>query len=228
VKSGITPQTLFCDSADDDVAGPWFRTSGITLDELKLSGSDGALIFDVEAKALFHDSVAADPVLTPSLPALTIYPWSYGECQLTWGLSGSATTEDFELLLKQPFEQKQGFSVSSKYPSLTRLEGRRAVTGTIKKSDMDLDDFNGFIDATTFAVTAKYQTAMVIGATTYKYTMWVDLPRCQYTGMKAGALEGGQARRDMEFDFGAFYSTTDLFAAKVTLVNGTAGYNTGL
>lgn len=229
-KTGITPQTLFCDSADDDAAGPWWRTAGITIEEIKLSGDKGALICDVSAKALYHDGVASDPGLTPSLPALTILPWSSTECQLTWGLSGSATTESFDLTFKQPFEQKAAYGNASKYPSLTRLEGRREVTGTIKKSDIDLDDWDALMDAETFAVVAKYETAMVIGATTYKYTMWVDLPKCQYTGMKMGALEGGKARRDMDLDFGAFYDTTALYdsGVKVTIVNGTAAYNTGL
>lgn len=231
-KPGIIPQTLICDSADDDAAGPWWLTSGITIEEIKISGDeDAALIAEISAGALFHKNVVSDPALTPSMPSLSLLPWSTCECLMTWGLSGSAQAEEFDISLKQPYEMKPGFKVSgSKYKTVTRLTGRRNITGTIKKSDIDVDDWNALMAGTQFAVTLKFQTEMDIGATSYPYTMWIDLPACQYTGMKPGALSGGEARRETELDFGAFYDPTSLYDSgiKITLVNGTTGYNTGI
>lgn len=226
-KAGITPQTLICDWADDDGSGPWWLTTGLAVEEIKLGGDAGALTCDVSGKALYHKRQTADPTLTPAYAAATVLPWNAGEITLTW-LGGTGTIEDFSLTLSQPLEIKVPpvGSNPSYWPSLVRLTDRRTITGTIKFSDIDTTDYDAFVNSTSFAAVAKYTTASYITGTT-PYQMWIDMPECVLTGMKPGALEN-TVSREMEFDFQAFYDTTDTFDAKITLVNGQTAYNTGI
>lgn len=124
----------------------------------------------------------ADPNLTPVLDAATILPLRRGDLSFTW-LASSGTTDDFSLALTNPLIARRTFAVASFFPdSMEHGDEKVRLGGTIPKSELKTADYDALVAGTTFAATAKWKTTKVIGATTYTYSMWVEMPQCQYVG----------------------------------------------
>ncbi|MFA5801529.1 MAG: hypothetical protein WC911_03540 [Thermoleophilia bacterium] len=228
----LVPQSIsawFADQSHDDPtsANRFFgRMAGVALESLKLSGNKGALSMDAKGKALYQKRIG-DPGLTPVLPVTSLLPWSYGQMVLTW-LTGGATREDFDL----NFEQKLWFgsdnSRSSLFPTAVEQDKEyRQISGSVSMRSLDPTDWDAVQNATTFAALAKYASLQNIGATSYPYRMWVDMPRVSLTKGDDGTIENNP-RRPYKMDFLACYDDTAAYAWKITLVNGVAGYRTGL
>jgi hypothetical protein len=104
-------------------------------------------------------------------------------------------------------------------------DGRRArviCTGSIPKRVIDADDYDALLAGTGFAVKVKWTSTVNIGATSYKYTFWLECLNAQY-------LDGGpEALANKRRHGGSFnWKSTNTGTAgstKLTLVNATASY----
>lgn len=229
-KSGDIPRTCALDAADDADSGPWWKQTGAAIETLKISGNKGFLGMEAKGKSLFHKRVTANPLLTPAEPSISIRPWASRQIQIASWLTGTATTEDFDLEFKQEIEVGSDFSgpAGSMFPNSVELKTAqpRTLTGNMTKRRLDPDDWDAVFGAGTFAAMAKYTSNQMITGT-YPYKMFVDMPKCQYVGGKPDDIEN-KARRGMKIEFAAKHDDTTGKAFLITLINGTSGYKTGL
>ncbi len=223
-KTGIDARTLAYQGADQH--GNFWHATGMGIKEIKLAGNKGALDADVKGSALFVESFG-DPGAA-AFPADTLAPWSFGELALTW-LGSSEIVEQFDLTFAQDAKTIHAPTQATKFPTYYELDKSvgRKLTGNCNKRDFSLTDWNALTAGTYFQATAKYKTAQVIGATTYPYSMWVDMPSCQYQKGTADDIQKSP-RRAYKLTWKAAYNVSSGYAYKVTLVNGASGYMTGI
>jgi hypothetical protein len=101
-------------------------------------------------------------------------------------------------------------------------DGPIVVTGSIPKRVIDPDDWDALVAGTGFAVKARWQSTVVIGATSYKYTLWLECLNAQYVDGGPEAL-ANKRRLGGSFNWKSTYNGT-AGSTKLTLVNATASY----
>lgn len=159
-----------------------------------------------------------DPNLTPAYDTQAIPHFRRGDLTLTW-LASSGTTDDFTISVANALTANRPLGQASYFPSeLNPGDARLRVTGTIPKWRTAIADLDALLAGTTFAAKAKWVSPKVIGATTYKYSMWLEMPACQYTGGAPAAL-GNNRRVGASFDWTAAYDETAGYASRITIVN---------
>jgi hypothetical protein len=79
------------------------------------------------------------------------------------------------------------------------------VTGSIPKRVIDADDYDALLAATGFAVKIRWQSTVNIGATAYKYTLWLELLNAQYMDGGPEAL-ANKRRHGGSFNWKATYA----------------------
>jgi hypothetical protein len=73
----------------------------------------------------------------------------------------------------------------SNFPDLMEYgDDQVKVTGSIPKRVLAAADIDALLAASTFAAKARWKTPKVIGATTYPYSMWIEMPACQLVGRR--------------------------------------------
>jgi hypothetical protein len=213
-RAGITAKTLQVILAYVDegvfLRGNGFGVSGFTLN------AAGEVTADLMGLVV---SNVADPNLTPALPAGAIYPLRRGDMSLTW-LANTGTTDDFTMSIANPLNRRSslGLSPPSFFPDkMEHGDERVYLTGSIPKSALADADVDNLISAGTFASTAKWKTVVNIGATSYKYGLWIQMPACQYVGGQADELAN---RRHLggSFDWFAAWDETLGYDFKITAV----------
>jgi hypothetical protein len=115
-----------------------------------------------------------------------------------------------------------GISPASYFPDkMENGDDKVALTGSIPKTVLADADVDALLAASTFAAVAKWITPRNIGATSKKYSMWCEMPRCQYIG---GTLDDLANRRRFggSFDWRASWDETAGYDFKITLVNAVA------
>jgi hypothetical protein len=215
-RGGITAKTLqaLISYVDEGVflRGQGFGISGWTLN------ADGA--FTADLMGLVFGRIA-DPNVSPTYDVQTIPHFRRGDLNLTW-LTGSGVTEDFTIAETDPLVRRRtlGLATPSYFPDkLEHGDDRVGITGTIPKTIFDPDDLDALMTAATFAAKARWKSPTNIGATSYKYSMWLEMPACQYIGGTMDEL-ANRRRFGASFDWAARWDDTAGYDAKITIVNG--------
>jgi hypothetical protein len=162
----------------------------------------------------------ADPALTPVLDAPTILPMRRADLQICW-LAGSAETDDFTVAIANPLERRKTFGLSTRsYFADKMFHGneRVRVTGSIPKFAMANADLDALIAASTFAALARWRSDVNIGATSYPYSMNLDMPSCQLSGGQDDELSNNR-RFGSSYDWVAKWDMTAGYDAKISIVN---------
>jgi len=206
--------------ATADVAR-FFRVKGLTLESLTLPADFTANEFQFAGRGLYVARIA-DPSLTPTYDAPSIIPfYEYDFTPVTWlGSTGIPTGMNFTIEnAALEFDAYDG----SKSPAGWDRDGLGPVCkGTFSTRYLDQDDFDAFIGGTQFTVKNRWKSALNIGATSYKYSMWLE-GNAQYESFKAEALKH-QIKHGAEASV-VFGRTASASAFKITIVNGTSSYS---
>lgn len=170
---------------------------------------------------------AADTTTVPAVESQAIQPFRRGHLSLTW-LSGGASINDFTFNIANPLDRVEnpGVGNASFFPHTLEAGTEKVyVTGSIPKHALNATDYDALLNATTFAAKAKFLSTQVIGATTYHYTLWVEMPACQYVGGDADEISNAR-RRGATYDWFAAYDETAGYDCRVTLVNAVSSIST--
>jgi hypothetical protein len=215
-RGGITAKTLqvILSYVDEGVhlRGNGFGVSGLTLN------AAGEVTADLMGLVVAN---VADPNLTPVLPAGSIYPLRRGDMSLTW-LSNSGTTDDFTMSLANPLNRRSslGLTPPSFFPDkMEHGDERVYLTGSIPKSALADADVDNLISAGTFSATAKWKTPVAVAPSTYKYSMWIQMPACQYVGGQPDEL-ANKRHLGGSFDWFAAWDEVTGYDFKITIVCG--------
>ncbi len=199
----------------------FLKANGFAVTQMQL-GVDGTLQADLLGLVVKRQ---ADPNLTPSFDSPSIYHVRRGDFTLSW-LASSGAIDDFTLTITNPQRALRLPSVASFYPNqLLNDDERVSVRGSIPLSQFQPADFDELLTGNTFAAVAKWKTQVNIGDTTYKYSMWVEMPSCQYIGGSIDELMN-KRRYGGSFDFFAAWDFTAGYDAKITVVNAVSATET--
>jgi hypothetical protein len=145
----------------------------------------------------------ADPGLTPDHDAPSVLPLRRGDLTINW-LTGGARIQDFSLSLANSIERGEDLSIGGYFPKHLEFTGEpQRLTGSITKGQIDADDYDALLAATTFSATASWQSPATVGASGKSYGVWVEMPACVHTGGDPDALANAR-RFGATFDFGAY------------------------
>lgn len=171
--------------------------------------------------------LAVDSSTVPSYATQTIPPFRRGELSLAW-LTGGGRPSDFSFAIANSLERVYDLSLTppTAFPNALEYgDGQVQVTGSIPKRSLDADDYDALLAATTFAATARWKSATNIGATSYPYQLWLEMPSCQYLSGDSEDM-GNKRRVGASYDFFAAYDETLGYDAKITIVNATTSIAT--
>jgi hypothetical protein len=203
--------------------GVFLRGQGIGVSGWTLN-ADGAYTADL--MGLVEGNIA-DPNLTPSLDAMSIVPIRRGDLFLTW-LASSGTTDDFTISATNPLMRRRTLSLAtpSNFPDkMEHGDEKVRVGGSIPKSALADADVDALLAASTFAAKARWKTPVNIGATGYKYSIWVDMPKCQIIGGTVDEI-ANRRRFGGSYDWQAAWDDVAGYDVKITLVNGVPAIET--
>jgi hypothetical protein len=212
-RAGIQPQTAQIRAcyADELV---FLRGQGFGISQLSMNAG-GDLSADWVGLVLAN--LATDPNLAPTIASDDIPFLRRGDCKLTW-LSGSGTTDDFSYQVSNGLNRVREFGRASYFPNvLEHADERVRVSGSIPKRSLVDADMDAVLAGTTFAAKARWKSPKVIGATTYKYSKWLDMPKCQIIGGAPDPLSNNR-RFGGSFDWFAAWDEAAGYDARITLV----------
>lgn len=216
---GINPQTFQAQAAYKDQS-VFFKAKGCATEELGIASPEkGGSRVTRSGKAAFLQRIT-DPAITPTYESLAVRPFTRGGLTLTW-LTGSGTTEDFDVSFAQTVAMVRSLGIASFFPDVVeRDDAPLKVSGSIPKRQLDLDDYDALKGATGFSAKAKWESLSII-ASSYPYRLWVEMSNCQYVGGEVDALMN-KRRHGARFNFAATRNASASWT--VTLVNATASY----
>jgi hypothetical protein len=191
--------------------------NGYAISKLDLNAA-GALT--AALMGLYVSRAAADAATVPAYESVYIPPLRKGELYLNW-LAGGGMPSDFSLAIDNPLEGVNDLSqaTTSFFPDVMEFgDNQAAVTGSIPKRVLAAADFDALLGLTTFSAVARWKSNKVIGATAYKYGLWVQMPACQYVSGDADPLANSR-RVGASFNFFAGWDDVAGYDAKITLVN---------
>lgn len=221
-RGGITAQTLQLILSYFD-EGVFLKGQGFGVSNLALNAA-GEMTADLMGLVVAN---VADPSLTASYDAGTIVPLRRGDLTLTW-LGSTGVTDDFSLAITNPLVARRtlGLTTPSYFPDVMEHGDERVyLRGTMPKATLADADVNALLAGTTFSATAKWKSPKVIAATVYVYSMWIQMPSCQYVG---GSFDEIANRRRFggSFDFFAAYDEGQAYDFKITICNAVAAVGT--
>lgn len=217
-KTGITAQTaqIILNYANEAVR---FQGNGYGVTKLSLNAA-GELT--AELLGCYLQRLAVDTTTVPSIVSSAIPPLRRGDLTLTW-LTGGGTPADFSFAIDNPLEGAPGWLLNpaSSFPSSMEFAGDQQVrvTGSIPKRVLDADDIDALLNAATFSAKARWKSQKSIAATGYKYSLWVEMPACQYVGGDEAEDLTNRRRRGSSFDWFASWDEAAGYEVKFTLVN---------
>jgi hypothetical protein len=214
-RGGITAKTAQFEACYVD-EGVFIKGQGCGISNWTLNAS-GDFTADLLGLVFANQ---ADPNYTPSYDAASIPHVRRGDLSLTW-LAGSGTTDDFSVAVTNPLTRRRtmGITPASYYPDKHEHGDEKVrLTGTVPKSTLADADVDALLAGTTFAGKARWITPKVIGATSYKYSMWIEMPACQLVGGTLDEL-ANRRRFGASYDFWAAWDSIAGYDVKITLVN---------
>lgn len=171
------------------------KAQGVGVSQLSMNAAgqvNGTLAALVYARV-------ADPNLTPVLDSIGIPPLRSGNITVSPWLAGAGETDDFNFTVNNGLVARRGLNASFFPKTIQHADDPVMITGTRPAYELTAADIDALLSGQTFAAKAWWKSSKVIGATTYKYRMVVDIPACQYVG--GGQDELRRARR-----FGGSYN----------------------
>jgi len=220
-RTGVTAKTaqFWVCYADE---GVFLKGQGFGIQTLTLNAA-GEVGADMAGLVVLNTT---DPSLTPSFDAATILPIRKGDITLSW-LASSGTTNDFSLSMASPLQREKSLGTASAgfFPDQMLFgDDRLRVTGTIPKAALADADLDALMAGTAFSATARWRTPVAVSAST-NYSIWVEMPACQYIGGQADEL-ANKRRFGGSFDFWAAWDSSTGKDATITLVNSVAAVET--
>jgi hypothetical protein len=160
--------------------------------------------------------------LTPTITSAAIPPVRRGNLYLSW-LAGGGSPADFSFQIANSLERVRSLSLDPPSSFPDRLEyGDEQVrlTGSIPKRVLAAADVDALLAASTFAAKARWRSAKAIAATSYPYSLWIEMPAAQLTGGTPDEL-GNKRRFGATYDFEAAYDEASGYDVRITVVNAT-------
>jgi hypothetical protein len=220
--SGNYPQTaqLQASYKDQSVA---FKHKGAAIESIEIANPDtGGVTLNVGGKSLYKARIS-EPGLTPSYESLDTAPFLKAFLTNATWLSSSGTATDLSLRCEVPVAPTHTLGTASRYPNLMfKGDGPIRFTGSVTLRDLTSADYDALLNLTGFAVKLRWQSTVVIGSTSYKYTLWFQALNAQYTGGGPEPL-GNKRIHGASFDWAATY-TGSAGSTTVTLVNNVTSY----
>jgi hypothetical protein len=217
-RSGVQARTMqvLQNFVDAQTAGNslFVKGQGVGVSGLSLN-SGGEVSADLMGLVYLTQS---DPNLTPAYDTQAIPFGRRGDMTLTW-LANSATFDDFSLAIANSLIKHRSMGVASYFPdTISQGDDRVRITGSAPKYNTASADIAAELAGTTFAAKARWKLPKVVGATTYAYSMWFEMPSCQYTGGGPDAVTNAR-RRGSSFDFWAAWDETAGYDCRITIAN---------
>lgn len=222
-RGGINARTarIRTNYADENVL---LEGYGFGVSSLGLNASAEA---SADLMGLFMRRLAADTVTVPAVQSESVQPFRRGDLYVS-ALAGGGVLSDWTISIANSLERVRTASLSpaSDWPDLMELgDDQVAVTGTLPKRVLSGADYDALMAATTFAMTARWMGRTTIGATTMPYSLWAEMPKCQYVGGDQDELQN-RRRHGFSPDWFAAWDSAAGYDVKLTLVNGTAAIET--
>ena len=180
---------------------------------------------------LLFKRLGLDTTTVPTPVAAAIPPIRRGHLFISW-LAGGGPLADFSITSAMPMSRHRTASLDppSNFPDQLLLgeedgSGVLRVTGSIPKRSIAAADIDALLAATTFAAKARWKTPKNIGATSYKHSVWCEMPAAQLLGGEPGD-HGNRRRVDATYDFAAAYDEALGYDVKWTIVNDVAAVAT--
>lgn len=192
----------------------------VTALELRVGDQNAPSTFSADYSGLYQTDIA-DPSLTPAYDATTILPFYRANFSVPTWLTGSSTPINATFNFTNPVEPTPGFS-SSQWPTAWQrpdaVGSVPRLTGTLDLQSVDVQDYQAFLAGTPFTYKCRWISAQNIGATSYKYSMWIE-GAASYSGYDSGQMEHNlRNAASVPFTAGASGGTS---AYKVTVICGT-------
>ncbi len=170
--------------------------------------------------ALYAQNIA-DPSLTPSYDAPSVLPFISANHSIPAWLAASGTPTNINYSLAAPVVHDYSFGQASKFPDIWDRTTPPQLTATLTLRNVDVDDWLGYINQTQFTVKSKWLHTINVGATTYKYQMWIE-GNAQYLGTTVESLKHQiKLGATIPVSFGKGAGS----AFKITIVNAVASYS---
>lgn len=197
--------------------GVFAKVQGLGVSQLSMnaagqvSGSLAALVY----------ANVADPNLTPTYDSIGIPPLRSGEILLSPWLAAAGEADDFNFTVTNGLIARRGLR-QSYFPATMQLADEFVtVTGSRPAFTLADADVDALLSAQTFAAKVRWVSSRNIAATTYKYSMWLEMPACQYVG--GGPDELRRARRHGgSWEWFAALDETAGYSERFTLVGNVA------
>jgi hypothetical protein len=202
----------------------WIRGQGVGISTWTLNAAG---MFTSSLMGMVYARLGSDPNLTPTYDSLAIPHFRRGDLTLTW-LGGGASPTDFSVTMPNPLLRfsSMGLATPSFFPDLMEHGDERIVpTGSIPKRALSSTDLDALLAGTTFLAKARWKSTKSILATSYKYSMWLEMPSCQYTGGDMPTLRNVR-RFAPEFAWKAAIDEAAGYDARITIVNSVAAIET--
>jgi hypothetical protein len=222
--TGLNPLTAqFQPSYKDQSV--FFKIKGAGCSSLALTNpAQGGCRVAASGPALYITR-QADPAYVQTYESLSILPFERPNLTLPTWLASTATHEDFSFTIANQMEAVRTLGIASRFPDdLEYLDPPVLFTGSLPQRVVAAADWDALIANTGFTAKAKWLGTVNIGATSYKYTQWLEMTNCQYVGGDAAPLRNAR-RLGATFNFSSTNATgTAGGSSKITLVNATASY----
>jgi hypothetical protein len=220
--SGPSPVTVSAEIAYVDQA-QFFDLRGAACSALALTVPDsGGGRAQASGPACYHNE-GTNPSLTPAFESLATPPFMRRHLAIVTWLSGTATTEDWDVAIANPVGVLRTLGIDSAWPDLVEKgDAPIVVSGNIRKRATDTQDFAALIAGTRFAIKARWQSDTNIPTTAYPYRMWLEGDGAQYIGGGPQAL-ANRRRIGAEYPWKLTYDGVGA-SSTWTLVNATASY----
>ena len=199
--------------------------NGFAISQLSCSG-EGELAATLLGMVVKR--AAADTTTVPVLTTQAVPPVRRGDLFLSF-LAGGGAIADFSWQIENPIAAIRTMSIlpPSNYPDTMEFDTAQAkVSGTVPKRIAAGVDLDAVMAATTFAAKARYKSPKVIGATTYPYSAWLEMPSAQYTAGTIEELKNARRFGVPDLAFEAAYDEVAGYDARWTIVCGTASVKT--
>lgn len=167
----------------------------------------------------------SDPAFVQTYESLAVLPFERPNLTLPTWLAATAVHEDFSFTIANQQEAVRTLGIASRFPDdLEYLDPPVLFTGSLPQRVVAAADWNALIANTGFTAKAKWLSTVSIAATSYKYTMWLQMVNAQYVGGDAAPLRNAR-RLGATFNFSSTnVAGTAGQSSSITLVNSTASY----
>lgn len=199
--------------------GYGFGVSGLTLNAMGEMSAD--------LSGLYLRRLAADAATNPAVSASSINPFRRGDLYVS-ALAGGGRISDWTMAIANPLERipTLGVDPASDWPSaLEHGDDEVMVSGSIPKRILASADMDALMAASTFAMSARWTSDVLIGATTKAYKLVVELPKAQIVSGDADEL-AAKRRHGMGLDWAAAYDETLGYDVRITILNQTTAVKT--